>query len=359
MSEPVVPPGKPIKLVIWDLDDARWTGAAAEPPRAAIAALDERGILQSVIGRTPAPPGAPGWMARLEQLGVADYLLCPRPELGDAGDAAAAVRDIVHALNLHLDATLVVGDRAAGALCEAVPELRTIAPADVDRLVADPLIGPSLAGIEPRPRRLIYREEQARTAAQRAFRGSLQEFAATLAMRITLAPAAAADLPRLRELVNRSNQLGVTCSDSELEELCSAPERACLLVALEDRFGDCGKVGLAVVELGCAEWTLRLLQFSCRVLPRGVDAIVLGWILRQASAAGVALVTEVVPTSKNHAAIEAYQRAGFTEIERRGERRVLAHDLAGLPPAPSWVTVTYEPPRRPGEDRPHGAPARC
>lgn len=356
MSEPVVPPGKPIKLVIWDLDDLRWADAGGEPPREVITALDERGILQSVIAR--GEPGSP-WPSRLERLGVAEYFLCPQLDVRDASAAPAAVRDIARALNLHLDATLVVGDAAARALCEAVPELRAIAPAAAGRLVADPLIGPSLIGIEPRPRRLIYREDHARTQAQRAFPGSLQEFAATLAMRITLAPATASDLPRLRELVNRSNQLGITCSDSELEELRSSPERACLLIALEDRFGDCGKVGLAVVELGCAEWTLRLLQFSCRVLPRGVDAIVLGWILRQASAAGVALVTEVVPTSKNQAAIEAYQRAGFTEIERRGERRVLAHDLAALPPAPSWVTVTYEPPPRLREDRRDGAPARC
>src|SRR5882724_2144737 len=106
MSEPVVPPGKPVKLVIWDLDDARWAGAGGEPPLAALAALDERGILQSVIARAGEPPGPPGWGPRLEQLGVADYLLCPRP---DASDAPAAVRDIAHALNVQLDATLVVG----------------------------------------------------------------------------------------------------------------------------------------------------------------------------------------------------------------------------------------------------------
>lgn len=210
------------------------------------------------------------------------------------------------------------------------------------------------------PTEIGVRGDQARAAAERAFHGSPEAFAATLAMRITLTPAADSDLPQLRELVNRSNQLGLTCRDRELEELRSSPEQACLLVALEDRFGDCGKVGLVVIELGQTEWTLRLLQFSCRVLPRGIDAIVLSWILRQARAAGVALVTEVVPTSHNQAVIDTYQRAGFTEIERCGELRVLAHALAALPPAPGWATVTYEPPpRRLRETRMPGAPARC
>src|SRR5262249_46859496 len=128
MSEFVVPPGKPIKLVVWDLDDALWSGAIADgaapvlPPdvRGVIAELDQRGILQSVV----ASAGGERMWARLARLELADYFLCA--QLAAPGKAEA-VRDIARALNLALDATLVIGGDATARGGDAAcvhPEVR-------------------------------------------------------------------------------------------------------------------------------------------------------------------------------------------------------------------------------------------
>ena len=340
MDELVVPPGKPIKLVVWDLDDTLWRGVAPGEPtlhpaaRRLIATLDERGIMQSVVRGSDAG-SARRW---LERLGVAEFFLYP--QLGP-GAKSRAVRQIASALNIALEATLLIDDDAAerDEVIAACPVVRAVAPAALDRLAGDPLMGESLAAIEPRPRRLLYVEDQARSEAERAFHGPSAEFVATLGMTLTVASAASADLHRMRELVNRTNQLGVSYRDDELERLRCSPDHACLLVSLADRFGDCGKVGIAVLAVAPARWTLKLLVFSCRVMPRGVSTIVLDALLRQARAAGVRFVAELRPTSKNQPMALAYQRAGFAPIETAGDLVVLEHALAHVADLPGGTRL--------------------
>jgi FkbH-like protein len=348
MSE-VIPPGKPIKLVAWQLDDPCWSASLAggdlEPGvRALIAQLDDHGVMQSVVTRRP-PSSA---LSALRRLALADYFLVP--QLG-ADAPAAAITEAAQRLNLALDATLVIGGEphALGALAAALPQVRTIAfpvPEHQAALAGDPLLGASLAALEPRPRRMLYLEEQARAQAERDFPGPRQAFLASLDMQLTLTPASAGDLHRVRELVTRSNQLGVRYGDDELAQLLGSPRHTCWLVGLVDRFGDCGQVGLVLIERTGERtgerWALQLLQFSCRALPRGVDTIVLHELVRRAQAAGAALVVQARPTSKNEAMLAAYHRAGFAPCGAADDVVLLARaDAAELPPVPPGVHVTF------------------
>jgi len=345
----VVPPGKPIKLVVWDLDDTLWSdvhsAGGERRVRELIITLDERGILQSAISSDSAPDS-------VSRLGVAEYFLSP--QLATAGKSHA-VMQIASALNIGLDGVLLINDdpRERADVARAHPAVRAIAPAAIDRLPGDPLMGRSLVGIEPRPRRLIYVEDQARARYERSFIGSTAELAASLATRLTLAPARPADLHRVAELVNRTNQLGASYSADELAELISSPDHALWLVSLQDRFGDCGQVGLALVGLAPACWTLRLLVFSCRVASRGVSTTVLSALLARARDAGVRCFAEIKPTAKNQAMLIAYLQAGFEEIEPRDDVTVLSHALTEVPALPPALHLQFEEPA----DR-AGAPRR-
>jgi len=343
LSEAVVPHGKPIKLVVWDLDDTLWSTGAhhGDPPtlhpiaRELIATLDERGILQSVVSSDSAHTH--DWLRRL---GVADYFLYP--QIGVAAKPAA-VKQIASALNIGLDAALLIDDdpHQRAEVARAHPIVRAVARPALARLAADPLMGHSLVGIEPRPRRLLYLEDQARIDCERSFPGSTADFNAFLAMRIAVAPAGSADVRRLKELVTRTNQLGATYSDDELAQLCGSPRHACLLVSLQDRFGDCGVIGLALLEVSAERWTLQLLVFSCRVASRGVSTIILHAILARARAAGVRCLAELKPTAKNQAMLVAYHQAGFAQIDTRGDVLILAHPLDGIPPLPAGVRLDF------------------
>jgi FkbH-like protein len=161
-------------------------------------------------------------------------------------------------------------------------------------------------------------------------------------MQLVIGAATQADLHRLRELVARPNQLCVTYTDEELERLRCSPSHACLLVSLRDRFGDCGQVGLVLMDLAKDRWTLQLFLFSCRVVRRGVDAIVLSFILRQARAARVRLFAHFKRTSKNAPLLEAYLRAGFKPGPTLADLMILEHELKKIPAQPRGVQLSFE-----------------
>jgi predicted enzyme involved in methoxymalonyl-ACP biosynthesis len=102
------------------------------------------------------------------------------------------------------------------------------------------------------------------------------------------------------------------------------------LVSLRDRFGDCGNVGVVLMEISSRCWTLQLFLFSCRVAQRGVNAMVLNSLLREASKAGVRLFAQFKPTSKNETLLQEYLSAGFEHIGSEGGLQILEHKLARL-----------------------------
>jgi len=332
MVEGVVPAGKPVKLVVWALEGALLSSAedatSVHPlARGLVATLDERGVLQSIVGNVDDVERA---QATLQRLGLAQFFLYQ--QLG-TGAKSQAVREIAAALNVGLGSVLVIDGEPlqCGAGAQAYPEVRCLAPAVLEHLADDPLMGNGLAAKEARPRRLLYIEEHARRRSQADFAGSDAEFLATLDTQITVSPAREADLVRIKELVNRTNQLCVTYADEELTRLLRSAAHLCWLVSVRDRFGDCGQVGLALLETSSGCWTLQLLVFSCRVMTRGIDAIVTSFILRRARSAGVRLLAQFKRSSRNDALWLAYQRAGFRQIGTRADLILLEHSLERIP----------------------------
>jgi FkbH-like protein len=185
----------------------------------------------------------------------------------------------------------------------------------------------------------VYAEEEARLRGEQEFPGSRDEFLASLDMMVTVTLASLEDLRRVTELVTRTNQLGVTHSQAKLEALLGSPGHECWLVSLRDRFGDCGQVGFVQLAISAECWTLELFLFSCRVLPRGLDAIVLNALLRRARAARVRLLAHFRSTSRNESLWLAYQRAGFAPLTSDGDWHVLEHPLIHIPEHPPYVRL--------------------
>jgi FkbH-like protein len=341
MAVTVVPPGKPVKLVVWGADNTLWSAPrSADAPsvhpltRLLVATLDERGILQSVVDRDD-PARA---LAKLQRSGLAEYFLSP--QLG-ACDTSQSVGRIASELNIGIDSVLLIDDqsRERERVAHAHPLVRTLESTALDALADDPLMGQSLADSEPRPRRLVYLEEQARRRSERDFPGSSAEFLATLDMTLTVTRAQPADLRRVQELVTRTNQLGISYSAEELQELLCSPRHVCWLVSLRDRFGDCGKVALVLLEAGSECWTLQLFLCSCRIVSRGIDAIILNALLHRACAAGLRMRAHFRATRRNESLALAYRRAGFVPIGSEGDLSVLAHPLTDIPPHPSHIRL--------------------
>jgi FkbH-like protein len=126
---------------------------------------------------------------------------------------------------------------------------------------------------EARRRTSLYKEDRARRGAfERA--PDLGAFLASLEIRVDTEVMRPEQLPRVAELIQRTNQFnttGVRRSASELAALCASGELRALVVHVRDRYGDYGLVGALLVRLRDATLDVDTFVLSCRVLGRGVE----------------------------------------------------------------------------------------
>jgi FkbH-like protein len=337
-----------IKCVVWDLDNTLWNGTLLEGDelhlregvREIISALDDRGILHSIASRNHSESA----LARLRELGLEEYFLYPQINWGSK---SASIRAIAESLNIGLDSICFIDDQPfeLAEVQAAMSQVLCLDHTRLPHLLEMPELTPETITAESRMRRQMYLGEMRRKQTEETFTGPQEEFLASLAMVLTIAPARIGDLARAEELTSRTNQFnttGRTFSLKELEELSCSNRHLLLMSELTDRFGSYGKIGLALVECDSEVWTIKLLLMSCRVMNRGVGTIMLNHILRKAKEAGVRLLSEFVSTDRNRMMYVTYKFAGFTEIENSGGSQILEHSLAPIPPVADYVSIRVE-----------------
>ena len=148
---------------------------------------------------------------------------------------------------------------------------------------------------------------------------SPEDFQKGLDLRIDLSCAAAQDLGRVTQLINKTNQFNLTTLRRSLEEvraLHASPRHRIFALRVRDRFGDYGLTGVVIVERdGEARWVIDTLLLSCRVLGRGVETALLAALAKEARAEGVREITaSFLPTAKNVPAQNFLADHGFTFI---------------------------------------------
>ncbi len=336
---------KTIKCVVWDLDNTVWDGVLLEEKVtlrpdavAAIKAFDQRGILQSIASRNDYDLA----MSTLAEHGIQEYFLVP--QIGwDA--KSASVGAIAEKLNLGLDTFAFVDDDAfeRAEVADAHPKVLCLdGKAPLEPLLDTPRFIPQFATADAARRRLMYQEDFVRQEAEQAFTGPAESFLATLDMDLSITRATENDLQRAHELTERTNQLnstGYTYSYEELAALSKSPDHLLLVSELTDKFGSYGRIGLSLVECSPDKWTLKLLIVSCRVMSRGVGAIMLNDVMRRAKSAGAEFYAEFRDTGRNRMMNVTYRFAGFSSAQEKDDYTLFTHPLTDIPEPPSYMRV--------------------
>ena len=349
-----------VKCVIWDLDNTLLSGVYLEsvpqpppPDPAMVKVLEQlrgRGIIHAIATRNP--PEAAEYAARVTGLEFA------AAECG-WGRKSDAVLRITADLGLGPDAVAFVDDdlyeRAEVSL--AVPQALVLSPEDMADAAGWPEFSPATVTAEARRRGEMYAERRRREQEARAFAGSRDEFLRYCGTKVTIAPAAGADAPRLHELSVRTHQFNTTgeaVAEAALRTLIASPAHQVTTVRLSDRFGDDGMVGGCVVEPGADRgWTVTLLMMSCRAMGRGVIEALLAWLARSAARGGAQeLAVPCLVSPRNVPLRLALAASGFrakgastAEGGPPGQHPArFSRALVGPPPAlPGWVTAPGEP----------------
>ena len=191
-----------------------------------------------------------------------------------------------------------------------------------------------------------------------------QDFLSSLDLKVAIAPMTTAQLPRVAQLTQRTNQFNSTTlrrSESEIQHLCSVAGYHCLAVEVSDRFGDYGLVGVVFYTCQDAALVVDSFMLSCRALGRGVEHRMIATLGALAIKKQLTQVQiNYRPTPKNQPLIDFLQSIGneFVQPTAEGLVFMLPADYAAsvqleqtappvaasVPPASSPALVTDPPP---------------
>jgi amino acid adenylation domain-containing protein/FkbH-like protein len=140
---------------------------------------------------------------------------------------------------------------------------------------------------EDRQRAAMYRQNKSREE-YRAQSSNFEGFISGLQLRIKIAPMSEADLSRVSQLTQRTNQFNTTGRRRTESDLKTLPaDFEIYTVTVSDRFGDYGMVGVMMCGKSGSSLNVDSLMLSCRVLGRGVEHRMLAFLGERARAAGL------------------------------------------------------------------------
>ena len=135
---------------------------------------------------------------------------------------------------------------------------------------------------ESRERRKMYQVESERQTIAGGFGDDYVEFLRYCNIRLNIQPMTEANLDRVHELTQRTNQMNFSGNRYEknvLERILVAPELDTYVLDVEDRFGSYGVVGFSIIDNHVPSMTD--LMFSCRVQSKRVEHAFLAYIIRK------------------------------------------------------------------------------
>ncbi len=347
------------KCIVLDLDGTLWGGVIGEDGLDGIAIgpdrpsgesfsafqqfllqLKRRGMILAVVSKNDEhvarAPFEELAAMRLRQEDIALFVASwdPKPDL---------VRRVAETLDLGMDALVFVDDNPVEreAVRRALPDVDVLVlpeePSGYVRALASYPYFEVLALTDDDVRRTEQYRGRALVREAQDSSASLDDFLADLAMEAAVGPFTAPAMPRIAQLVNKTNQFNVTArrrSASELERLGADDRYVTLAGRLRDRFTDHGLVGVLIAEGAVGDDRLEIDTWlmSCRVIGRTFEQHMLHELAAAAASRGHRqLVGRYVRTDRNDLVSDLYARLGF---EPRNDG-TWVYDLAGAVEPPT------------------------
>jgi FkbH-like protein len=355
------------KCVVLDLDGTLWGGIVGEVgpdgiqlgPTApgvefvefqeALLNLTKRGILLAVCSKNNPDDVLPVLRHHPSMVLREEHLSALRVNWRNKADN---LRDIADELNIGLDALVFIDDNPheRELIRQVMPEVLTVElprdPAQFRRVLED-LSDFELLALtnEDEIRVAEYQGARKRKALERSS-ASLGDYLHSLGIKAEVTRAAAAQIPRLAQLFNKTNQFNTTTrryQAADVERFVRSDAHHVYVLRVTDRFGDHGLVGAAVVREEGATWRIDSLLLSCRVMGFSVETALLAHVEAAARARAVhRLIGDFLPTAKNRPAEDLYRRHGFRPIESGvGSAWELDLGCAEIK-TPTWIKVAGE-----------------
>jgi FkbH-like protein len=325
------------KLVLLDLDDTIWggilgdvgwenlilgghhhSGEAYVEFQRALKALTARGIILGIVSKNTEAVALEAIRRHPEmQLHVDDF----------AGwrinweDKAHNIIDLTRELNLGLESVVYLDDDRVerARVREALPEVF------VPEWPADPMLfARTLRSLrcfdalsatdEDAGRARMYRAAMSRGAELRNA-GGVEEWLRGLETTVTVEAFGEANLGRIAQLLNKTNQMNLRTrrlTERELKDWVAERGHSLWSFRVADRLGDSGLTGIASLAIEGGQGFVTDYVLSCRVMGRKIEETLLAWLVHEARTLGAKRLTaELLPTAKNQPCLDFMRRSGF------------------------------------------------
>ena len=345
------------KCLVLDLDNTLWGGVIGEDGltginlggdhvgesfiafQEAIRLLKQKGVVLAVCSKNNEADARepferhPEMRLKLDDFAVFTANWEPKPD---------NLRRIAQSLNIGLDALVFVDDNPAecAAVRQALPEI------DVLELPADPAhyartlwdyLGFESATLtaEDAARTDQYRARAAVTQLEQGV-GSVEELWESLDMQATIAPFNELDLPRIVQLIGKTNQFNLTTrryNQAQIESFVRNPACIHFTLRLRDRFAEHGLVSLLIAVRQGQTFEIDTWLMSCRVIGLSVEQSMLAHLCQQAAGGGVTRLRGLyLPTAKNGLVKDLYAKLGFVLSGERDGGAVWDYEVDGSRP---------------------------
>lgn len=304
------------KVIICDLDNTLWDGVIGDGEVAhfverqnILLNLRRKGVLLAVCSKND--------IKNVHWRGGSlceDDFVCQQINWNSKSEN---VRRIAKTLNLKTKDFVFVDDRAdeRALVQEAMPEILTLDANASSTWSKLALLASLLPENTEGDRTLAYRQRADREqflSEQTIAEKDESEALAKLKLRLKMRRAGRKELPRVAELINRTNQFNTCGTRTTLQEVSRWSEsnsHTIWILEAADRFGSMGTISVAVVEETNRGIEIPTFVLSCRVFGFGMEDALINMVKR--SRPGVPIFGHYKETSHNEPCRNTYPRNGF------------------------------------------------
>lgn len=258
------------------------------------------------------------------------------------------IAEIAQELDLGLDNILFIDDNPVerAEVRHALPRIKVLDLLEdpavfADALLACPYIETTRLTAEDFKRSSSYKNRREMRATQADYT-NIDDFLRSLDSHLHFWPLDDGNLDRCLQLVNKTNQFNATTRryDASALQAIGPDDGSVIVVGLEDRFNGLENVGVMVLRWNTPEreWAeIDTFLLSCRVLGRGAEKAILGYLAERARAQGMhGLVGRIIDTERNGPVRHLYRDNGF---ESDGVDGLWRRSLKHVQPIPDWFAI--------------------
>lgn len=337
--------GRVVKCVVLDLDNTLWGGVIGDDGLDGIRLnahgegeawyrlqlflreLRQRGIVLAVCSKNDEKNALLPFQSHPDMVLQQDDITV---FMANWNDKAKNIRNIQEILNIGFDSMVFLDDNpfernlvrelVPGVIVPELPD----DPSEYVRFLTElNLFETTTFSAEDLRRVEMYKQEAERRVEASNY-SSVEEFLESLDMRIVVSQFDSFHLPRIAQLMQRSNQFNLTTrrrSQAECERMMQEGSILPLYVKLSDRLGDHGLISVVILQVDGADLHITDWLMSCRVLQRGVQQYVMNEVFAFAASKGLTRVFgRYIPTAKNGMVRDFFRDFEFSRLsEENGE----------------------------------------